>query len=179
MEEDADEDSEEELEVIDIDEVASGWGESHEEEEAKQQAEALLPVPLPRPIATPRPAMTSFAQITQGAAESASPFSLPQQPPFSFTPATPPPTFALSPAAGTVAALSLTDAAVAPAARAELTPVRGAVAAPLPPLMMKKKRAAAEAVTTATMPTVAAAAVSSEAEAQYSHGIAKLGALLH
>ena len=162
MKEADDENSEEELEVIHIDEVTSGWGESHEEEEAKQQAEALLPVPLPRPVAPPRPAMTSFAQIARGAA---SPFSLPQQPPFSFTPATPPPTFALSPAAGTVAALSLTDAAVAPAAKAELTPVRDAVAAPLPPLMMKKKRAAAEAVATAMMPTVAAAAVSSEAEA--------------
>ena len=67
------EDSEEELEVIDIDEVASGWGESCEEEEAGQQAEALLPVPLPRPAATPRPAMTSFAQIVRGAAEAASP----------------------------------------------------------------------------------------------------------
>ena len=165
MEEDADEDSEEELEVIDIDEVASGWGESYEEEEAEQQAEALLPVPLPRLIATPRPAMTSFAQIARGAAEAASPFSLPQQPPFSFTPATPPPTFALSPAAGTVAALSLADATVAPAAGAALTPVRAAVAAPLPPLMMMKKRAAAEMAAMATMTTVAAAAVSSEAQA--------------
>ena len=165
MQEDGDDDSEEEIEVIDIDEVVSGWGEGNEEEEAEKQAAALLPVPLPLPVATPRPAMTCSAQIARGADEPASPFLLPQQPPFSFTPATPPPMFSLSPAAGTVPALSLTDAAVAPATRVELTPVRAAVAAPLPPLMKNKKRAAAEAVATATMTAVAAAAVSSVAEA--------------
>ena len=55
----------------DEDEVTSGWGESYEEEEAEQQAEALLPASLPQPITTPRPAMTSFAQIARGSAAEA------------------------------------------------------------------------------------------------------------
>ena len=55
----------------DEDEVTSGWGESYEEEEAEQQAEALLPASLPRPITTPRPEMTSFAQIARGSAAEA------------------------------------------------------------------------------------------------------------
>ena len=55
----------------DENEVVSAWGESYVEEEAEQQAEALLPASLPRPITTPRPAMTSFAQIARGSAAEA------------------------------------------------------------------------------------------------------------